>query len=199
MVAFGEEKKTFSPGIFVVMLSLLTFASIPCTIVREPMSSVRHTAAAVVFDGLLTRDDASAMSDYVRNELTGFYVFDRKDIKQASRIEQFLDQTLANLGDQSRWIEYWVGREWTSHPMHRDVDERMCFEQAINRFPRYGHVLYLSTDDNVTGGQTVVLSEGEGVSTENGVVLNGYKRRYELLPLIRTLLHLIINTLTISR
>ena len=116
------------------------------------------------------------MSDYCRNELSGFYVFDRSNIKKASSFEKFLDQTLSNLGDESRWIEYWVGREWLSHPMHRDVDERMCFEQEVNRFPRYGHVLYLSTDENVTGGQTVVLTEGESPN-EDETLLNGYKRR----------------------
>ena len=73
--------------------------------------------------------------------------------------------------------------------MHRDVDERMCFEQGINRFPRYGHVLYLSTDENVTGGQTVVLSEGDELPAEVGVVLDGFKRRCEFLPL-RSTLHL---------
>ena len=160
------------------MLSLFSFATVSqCTTnLRYPISSYCHTVAAVVFDGMLTHDDASTMSDYIRNELNGFYVFDRSDLKHASPIEQFLDQTLSNLGDESRWIEYWVGREWSSHPMHRDVDEKMCFEQEVNRFPRYGHVLYLSTDDNVTGGQTVVLGEEESPN-EDDAVLGGHKRR----------------------
>ena len=179
--------------ISLMLFSYFTFATVnpSCTTNVVPNSSSRLLAAAVVFDGLLTHGDASAMSDYVQN-CEGFYVFDRSDIKQASRIEQFLDQTLSTLGDESRWIEYWVGREWLSHPMHRDVDERMCFEQAINRFPRYGHVLYLSHDEHVTGGQTVVLGEGE-----DETVLNGYKRRSYEHPPVRTLPYYALSTLPI--
>ena len=126
--------------------------------------------AAAVYDGVLSTNDCKKISLHVQKEkVTGFNVFDRASIVKeghVSSIEGLLDSILRQLDDESRWVEYWWGSNWISHDMHRDVDERICFDQGLNRFPRNGHVLYLDKDEQITGGQTVILTEGKTVEGE---------------------------------
>lgn len=135
-------------------------------------SSFAHVSAEV-YDGVLSSTDCEKVSIYVQKQrINGLNVFDRDKItklEHMSSIERLLDDILQQLGDESRWVEYWWGLNWISHDMHRDVDERMCFEQGLIRFPRNGHVLYLDKDEGITGGQTVVLTEGVSIEGEGEV------------------------------
>ena len=133
------------------------------------------SSAAEVYEGVISTTDCEKMSLHAKKQ-NGFTVFDRK-MDQKTTIEGLLDDILEQLGDESRWVEYWWGSNWISHDMHRDIDEQMCFQQGVNRFPRNGHVLYLDKDEDITGGQTVVLAEGESMG---GVEL--LKRQLYIVP-----------------
>jgi len=116
---------------------------------------------AQVFDGITSLGVCERLSEYLLQKKPGFAVFDRECLSDASEVELFIDSVLNKLNDDSRFVEYWHVSRWISHDMHRDVDEKSCFELGIQLHPRNGHVLYLSLDPWVasTGGATVVLTE----------------------------------------
>eukprot|EP00966_Prymnesium_polylepis_P282587 6529536-Prymnesium_polylepis.1 len=63
---------------------------------------------------------------------------------------------LDQLGDTSRYVEYWWRGEWKGLDVHRDVDEALCRTQrqgaaGVHRCPSFGHVLYLASAEGVQG------------------------------------------------
>lgn len=65
-------------------------------------------------------------------------------------VERALTGVLHELGDESRFVEYWWRGVHKSMETHRDVDEALCRSRkhagtgiGVQRCPNYGHVLYL--------------------------------------------------------
>jgi hypothetical protein len=87
-------------------------------------------------------------------------VYDRgEDSQQCGRtvIEQALCSLLDELGDGSRFVEYWLRDEWVSLEAHRDIDEELCRTVSLEdgfglqRCPLHGHVLYVDLEEGVSG------------------------------------------------
>jgi len=121
--------------------------------------------AAVVYDNVIAREASAWLGSHVaaHESLTGFAVFDRSALNLGP-VEAMMDSILTAMNDDSRWVEFWWGRRWISHCLHRDVDEQLLATTGRTVHPRHGHVLYLSAAPEVTGGQTVVLDGTEGAS-----------------------------------
>lgn len=74
-------------------------------------------------------------------------------------LELALDSILTELGDESKYVEYWTRQEWRSIEAHADVDEFLAKAQdadgtgatASYRYPNKGHVLYLQVGSQVSG------------------------------------------------
>lgn len=98
-------------------------------------------------------------------------VFDRGgDSRQSGRsvLEQALCSLLDELGDRSRFIEYWWRDEWMDLEAHRDIDEELCRAvvadgMGLQRCPINGHVLYVDLEDGVSG--TCCWMEGDAGSS----------------------------------
>lgn len=149
---------------------------------------MRRFESVYVYDNVMTEEVCTLFSDCLYNitmkyddglrgmqsQSLPFRVFDRMDSNQRkgtslNMIESAIEKILQNMGDESRFVEYWWRGYWCSHVLHRDIDEMLFQEQALVRFPRHGHVLYLHNDPHLTeqgGGQTVVLEDFS--STANG-------------------------------
>lgn len=87
-------------------------------------------------------------------------VYDREEGSEhcgRTVLEQAVCSLLDELGDSSRFIEYWWREEWMSLEAHRDIDEELCRtvstadESGLQRCPLRGHVLYVDLEDGVSG------------------------------------------------
>lgn len=87
-------------------------------------------------------------------------VYDREEDSMhggRSVLEQALCSLLDELGDGSRFIEYWWREEWMGLEAHRDIDEELCRTVSmadgfgLQRCPLRGHVLYVDMEDGVSG------------------------------------------------
>ena len=98
-------------------------------------------------------------------------IFDRGEgIDQPGRtvIESALCTVLQEVGDESRYIEYWWRGESKGMEVHRDVDEALCRSHKVGGVgvqicPTNGHVLYLDVAPGVRG-PTCVWEEEPDVS-----------------------------------
>lgn len=84
-------------------------------------------------------------------------------------IEQALDSILAELQDDSKYVEYWTRQEWRSIHAHADVDEYRAKEEQKTgcevgefRYPNNGHVLYLQVGSEVRGPTCVFPNRRSG-------------------------------------
>ena len=83
--------------------------------------------------------------------------------REASRsgrtvLERALTAVLDELGDESRYVEYWWRGEHRRMDSHRDVDEALCRSRShagtavgVQRCPQNGHVLYLELAEELRG------------------------------------------------
>ena len=108
----------------------------------------------------------------------GHQVFSRSSLKASPKnithnnniIEKTLDSILTELGDDSRYVEYWTRREWRSIHAHADVDEYKAKQDQQSgetidtgfRYPRNGHVLYLQVGSEVRGPTCVFPNRRSG-------------------------------------
>lgn len=91
-------------------------------------------------------------------------------------IEQALDEILDEMGDDSKYVEYWSRQEWRSIEAHADVDESLAKQQDDDddgapggveasspfRYPNHGHVLYLQVGTHVRGPTCVFPDRKSG-------------------------------------
>jgi hypothetical protein len=84
-------------------------------------------------------------------------------------IEQALDEILYEIGDDTKYVEYWTRQEWRSIEAHADVDEFLAKQQdgvgveaSPFRYPDHGHVLYLQVGTNVRGPTCVFPDRKSG-------------------------------------
>lgn len=71
------------------------------------------------------------------------FSFDRKWSSYNSVVEHFIDDFLTKLGDDSRYIEYWIRTEWLNMECHQDVEENLFKTESEIITPINGHVVYL--------------------------------------------------------
>jgi len=106
----------------------------------------------------------------------GHWLLDREEGPSAP-LEHLIHACLQEMGDGSRWVEYWARDEWLNLDAHRDVDEMLArrgeaggldpgapetpgrFAPGAIRFPTHAHVLYLALGEKVVG-PTLVLDDG---------------------------------------
>ena len=92
-------------------------------------------------------------------------------------MEAALCSLLDEIGDESRYVEYWWRAEWKNMDVHRDVDEAFCRSRrtpdgfGVQRCPDFGHVLYLDVEPGVRG-PTCVWDE-ERVDIDEELAANG--------------------------
>jgi len=78
-----------------------------------------------------------------------FGIYDRS-CPPCNAHEQLIESLLEQLGDQSRYIEYWGRAVWRAVPAHSDLDEIPLLAPLLSgsepprpRFPLWAHVVYL--------------------------------------------------------
>ena len=86
-------------------------------------------------------------------------VLDR-EVSRSGRtvLERALTAVLDELGDESRYVEYWWRGGHRRMDSHRDVDEALCRSRShagtavgVQRCPQSGHVLYLELAEELRG------------------------------------------------
>ena len=85
-------------------------------------------------------------------------------------IERAVNEILSQIGDGSKYVEYWTRQQWRSIEAHADVDEFLAKHQdaAGNtnssdfRYPTYGHVLYLKIGSEVRAPTCVFRGRRSG-------------------------------------
>ena len=100
-------------------------------------------------------------------------VYDRGAARARGRtvLEAAVTSLLDELGDDSRYVEYWWRSEWKSMRAHRDVDEFVCRARrrgayGVHRCPDHGHVLYLDIADGARCPTCVWEEEGDARGVE---------------------------------
>ncbi|KAL3926150.1 MAG: hypothetical protein SGPRY_003434 [Prymnesium sp.] len=105
-----------------------------------------------VWDATFPRAQLRALDLSCRSRAHSFTsVFDRKDAPEGRTvIERALSAVLDELGDDSRFVEYWWRGVHKAMETHRDVDEALCRSRkhagtgvGMQQCPDHGHVLYL--------------------------------------------------------
>jgi len=96
-------------------------------------------------------------------------IYDRGEMLEHGRtvIEHALTSILDELGDDSRFVEYWWRDIWWPLEVHRDVDEILVRQELRGRFglqrcPRTAHVLYVDIEPSVRG-PTCIWDEVDAV------------------------------------
>ena len=75
-------------------------------------------------------------------------LYDRQNGKPPRNAqERAIEGLLTELGDTSRWVEYWGRARWDSVPAHFDCDEGGLVANGVRRWPYAAHVLYLELKD----------------------------------------------------
>lgn len=134
-----------------------------------PKFSVFSFCSVQVFDDVITDIGCDAMANNLHSSPPKFSVF-RRDLDSFNEIEALIDSVLTAMKDDSKFVEYWWRTHWVSHIFHRDIDEKMLALNSKLRYPQHGHVLYVSFDDKMIGGQTVVLDDA--LNCTNSAVRN---------------------------
>lgn len=129
------------------------------------------TAPSVqVWDNVLTEEMCENLHDAARKVGLGHRAFSRPLVGAPPSIESTLDSVLSEIGDESKYVEYWGRQEWRSIEAHADVDEFLAKSQdaAGNnnssdfRYPTNGHVLYLKVGSAVRGPTCVFPGRRSG-------------------------------------
>ena len=76
-------------------------------------------------------------------------------------LESAFEHFLSEMGDDSAHVEYWSRQEWKHIEAHADVDEKLAANGGGFRYPRHGHVLYLSVGSRVQGPTCVWEMDGD--------------------------------------
>ena len=92
------------------------------------------------------------------------------DPQKSGLIEKTLDSVLTEIGDDSKYVEFWTRQEWRSIEAHADVDEMLAKSEDAEgksmdktfRFPINGHVLYLQIGNKVRGPTCVFPGRQSG-------------------------------------
>ena len=105
-----------------------------------------------VYDGVLSHSVREALCAMppVR-----FGIYDRS-YPPCNPHEHLIQSLLEQLGDQSRYIEYWGRAVWRAVPAHSDLDEIPLLAKLLSgsepprpRFPLWAHVVYLDIESGV--------------------------------------------------
>jgi hypothetical protein len=112
----------------------------------------------------------SILRQAVKQAGLGHKVFARPIVDANNNvIEQALHEILYEIGDDSKYVEYWSRQEWRSIEAHADVDEFLARQQdgagveaSSFRYPDHGHVLYLQVGTNVRGPTCVFPDRKSG-------------------------------------
>eukprot|EP00966_Prymnesium_polylepis_P052807 1222961-Prymnesium_polylepis.1 len=159
--AYIASAALFGPAYGSAKSALPCRAIMSAPAVEAPAGSVGEAASAVrVFDGVLDEETLSLLlkaGEQRDHQFTSIY--DRGD--DASRrgrtiIETCVTSILDEVGDRSRYVEYWWRGVHKNMEAHRDVDEALCRSQrrgaaGVQRCPENGHVLYLDLADELRG------------------------------------------------
>jgi hypothetical protein len=101
----------------------------------------------------------------------GHKSFSRPLIGNNGIIERALDSILTEMGDDSKYVEYWTRQEWRAIEAHADVDEFLARTQDADgtgatassfRYPNNGHVLYLKVGSQARGPTCVFPDRQSG-------------------------------------
>jgi hypothetical protein len=160
----------------VTMSSLLTAVLSFTAPVRKPYP--------LVWDGVLSPDTLGVL--ITAGEQRGHVftsVFDRgESVDKPGRtvIEVALCSILEQMGDESRYLEYWWRGDSKGMEVHRDVDEALCRSHrvgdiGVQRCPSHGHVLYLDIESGVRGPTCVWEEEPD--HSDNAAILAAGARR----------------------
>lgn len=131
-----------------------------------------NKASVAVWDGVLS-DSTMQMLRKVSSKQgsSQHYLFSRPlDPTSSGPIERSLDAILSELGDDSKYVEFWTRQEWRSIEAHADVDEFLAKrqdtevedDQSAYRYPINGHVLYLQRGSEVRGPTCVFPERRSG-------------------------------------
>ncbi|KAG7360979.1 hypothetical protein IV203_036079 [Nitzschia inconspicua] len=122
-----------------------------------PQASTSHPTIQV-WNDVLSTQICDTLHDCACSIGLGHRVFTRSHDKAGYNnshniVEQVLNSILNELGDDSKYVEYWTRQEWRNIHAHADIDEYLAKRQidAPFRFPMKGHVLYLHTGSEVRG------------------------------------------------
>lgn len=133
-------------------------------------ASPSHTKV-VVWDKVLSSERAETLHLAAKQSGLGHKLFSRPlDVNNSGIIERTLDSILSEMGDDSKYVEYWTRQEWRSIEAHADVDEFLAKNQDASgakdsssfRYPNNGHVLYLKVGSQVRGPTCVFPERRSG-------------------------------------
>lgn len=177
------QKSVFTP--FVALLNLLVFKQ---RVIGLTSDSIKKSKPKVVSSQSLPTNTVDVWNNVVdvqhlapllheesRRIGLGHKVFSRPSATVTSNIstniiERTLDSILTELGDDSKYVEYWTRLEWRSIQAHADVDEYRAKQENQSqetrnndfRYPRNGHVLYLQVGSQVRGPTCVFPNRRSG-------------------------------------
>lgn len=123
-----------------------------------------------VLSKVLTPNIREILHEEAKRAGLGHRVFSRPLSSSGSAIENTVDAILSQVGDDSKYVEYWTRQEWRSIEAHADVDEFLAKkEDAVSntnssdfRYPTNGHVLYLKIGSQVLGPTCVFPGRRSG-------------------------------------
>jgi len=132
-----------------------------------------------VWDNVLSSNTRNNLHRAASKDGLGHKSFSRPNNNNHNNIlEQTIDDILTQIGDDSKYVEYWTRQEWRSIEAHADVDEFLAKAQDTNaaaagssggtttppsfRYPTNGHVLYLQVGSHVQGPTCVFRNRHSG-------------------------------------
>jgi hypothetical protein len=128
--------------------------------------------SVAVWDDVLSDESRQTLHQVASQQGSSqHYLFSRPiDPNSSGKIEKALDSILTEIGDDSKYIEFWTRQEWRSIEAHADVDELLAKRQDAEdnsdqnsyRFPTNGHVLYLQRGSEVRGPTCVFPGRRSG-------------------------------------
>ena len=122
-----------------------------CIVIHDS-NSLRH--APMVFDSVLGEE---ARATLATTKPIRWALYDRQNGKPPRNAqERAIEGLLTELGDTSRWVEYWGRARWDSVPAHFDCDEGGLVANGVRRWPYAAHVLYLELKDENLRAPTVL-------------------------------------------
>ena len=137
---------------------------------RSCSSQAVTTSKVNVWNNVIDTDNLASILHKESSRIgLGHKVFSRPSSSN-SIIEQTLDSILAELNDDSKYVEYWTRREWRSIQAHADIDEYRAKQEQQSgeisnkgyRYPKNGHVLYLQVGTQVRGPTAIFPNRKSG-------------------------------------
>ena len=139
---------------------------------RPPPSAKAHLQRRAVddevqvYDGVFAPRDLEAL-DVASND-AAHRAFDRS-AGVGTILEAALDSFLGELGDESRFVEYWARDVWKHIEAHADVDEAEAKAGGELRYPTHGHVLGVQVGAEVAGPTVVFGRRGDVLTSAPAV------------------------------